>query len=109
MLASIASPSIAGYKHAFVEANCLCIIMEFSDDGDLSQKIAQHQKAHTQFNEEMIWRTLISVVIGLHSLHELNILHRNLKSANVLLSKDGTAKLGVWRVSKVAEYELLNY
>jgi serine/threonine protein kinase len=53
--------------------------MEFSDDGDLYQKIVQQQKAQTPFDEEHIWRTLIHVVIGLKNLHELNILHRDLK------------------------------
>jgi hypothetical protein len=27
------------------------IIMEYSDDGDLYQKIVNHQKSHTQFEE----------------------------------------------------------
>ena len=39
---------------------------------------------------------------GLKALHDLKILHRDLKSANVFLLKDGTAKLGDLNVSKVA-------
>jgi len=42
------------------------------------------------------------VVRGLKSLHDLKIMHRDLKSANVFLNKDGTAKLGDMNVSKVA-------
>ena len=61
------------------------IIMEFSDDGDLYQKIVHHQKSHTHFTEEEIWRTLINVVSGLNNLHELNILHRDLKVTRLIL------------------------
>ena len=82
--------------------------MDFSDDGDLYQKIVQHQKSNSTFDQETIWRTLIQVIIGLKNLHELNILHRDLKvkyftiqSANVFLSKNGIAKLGDMNVSKV--------
>ena len=53
--------------------------MEFSDDGDLYQKIVQHQKLKTQFDEETIWKVLIQVIVGLKNLHEFNILHRDLK------------------------------
>lgn len=81
--------------------------MEFSDDGDLYQKIVSHQKAGTHFEEEYIWKVLIQVVMGLKSLHELNILHRDLKSANVFLSKNGIAKLGDMNVSKIAKNGLL--
>ena len=44
---------------------------------------------------------------GLKSLHDLKILHRDMKSANIFLFKDGTAKLGDLNVSKVAKKGLL--
>jgi NIMA (never in mitosis gene a)-related kinase len=46
-------------------------------------------------------------VKGLKALHEVDIFHRDLKSANVFLNKDGTAKLGDMNVSKVAKKGLL--
>jgi NIMA (never in mitosis gene a)-related kinase 1/4/5 len=44
---------------------------------------------------------------GLRALHQLKIFHRDMKSANVFLSKDGTCKLGDLNVSKVAKKGLL--
>ena len=44
---------------------------------------------------------------GLKALHDANVLHRDLKSANVFLNRDGSAKLGDMNVSKVAKKGLL--
>ena len=57
----------------------LSLIMEFADNGDLFQKICEHQKNNTCFAEEEIWSIFIQVVIGLRALHEMKILHRDLK------------------------------
>jgi NIMA (never in mitosis gene a)-related kinase len=57
--------------------------------------------------EEEIWRVFLSVVKGLKALHSKQILHRDLKSANVFLFKDGTVKLGDLNVSKIAKKGLL--
>jgi len=35
-------------------------------------------------------------------MHDLNIMHRDLKSANVFLNQDDSVKLGDMNVSKVA-------
>jgi NIMA (never in mitosis gene a)-related kinase len=81
--------------------------MEYADNGDLYQKITRHQKEQYYLKEEEIWRIFIQVVQGLKSLHDVNILHRDLKSANVFLNRDGSAKLGDMNVSKIAKKGLL--
>lgn len=81
--------------------------MEFADDGDVFQRICESQN-HKQFiKEKHIWKIVIQVVRGLKALHELSILHRDMKSANIFLYKDSTAKLGDLNVSKVAKKGLL--
>jgi NIMA (never in mitosis gene a)-related kinase len=57
--------------------------------------------------EDDIWRMFIQIVRGIKCLHEIMIFHRDLKSANVFLNKNGTAKLGDMNVSKVAKKGLL--
>lgn len=59
--------------------------------------------------EEFIWKVFIQVVKGLKSMHDLNVMHRDLKSANVFLNSDDTVKLGDMNVSKVATKEGLNF
>ena len=81
--------------------------MEYADDGDLYQKIVEHQRNQTQFEEDIIWKYFINMVKGLKALHQLKIFHRDMKSANVFLMRDGTAKLGDLNVSKVAKKGLL--
>lgn len=105
ILASIQDTHIIWYKEAFIDSDsqALWIIMEYADDGDVFQKIVMHQKNSTNFDEEYIWRIFISVVKGLKALHDLNIMHRDLKSANVFLNTDGSWKLGDLNVSKVAK------
>jgi NIMA (never in mitosis gene a)-related kinase len=75
--------------------------MEFADDGDLFQKIKKHQVLKEYMTESDIWRIFIQILHGMKELHDLKIMHRDLKSANVFLCKDGTAKLGDLNVSIV--------
>ena len=102
-------PSIVGYKEAFFEdqSSCLCLVMDFLDDGDLYQKIVKFTKEKRFIDEETIWRIFLDIVQALKALHSKNILHRDLKSANVFLQKNGGAKLGDLNVSKVAKKGLL--
>jgi NIMA (never in mitosis gene a)-related kinase len=83
------------------------IIMEYANNGDLYQKIVDQQRKGVLFKEEEIWNIFIQIVKGLKELHKLNIFHRDLKSANVFLCKDGMIKLGDMNVSKVAKKGLL--
>eukprot|EP00347_Sterkiella_histriomuscorum_P011098 403373762 len=85
------------------------IIMEFADDGDLYGKCAELRKNQSYMNEQDIWHLFIQLVKGIQCLHQLNIMHRDLKSANVFLYKDKTAKIGDMNVSKLARKDGFNY
>jgi NIMA (never in mitosis gene a)-related kinase len=57
--------------------------------------------------EKMIWKVLIDTIKGLKALHDFKVLHRDMKSANIFLNKDFSAKLGDLNVSKIAKKGLL--
>ena len=105
LLASIKSNYIISYKEAFYEEkeNSLIIIMEYADNGDLSNKIKNIKKFRQHFEEKEIWIIFIQLIKGLKSLHDLNILHRDIKSANVFLFQNGMVKLGDLNVSKIVK------
>ena len=105
ILASIKSDHIISYKEAFIEEKeqILDLVMEFANKGDLFQKITYYKQMQKSFEEVEIWRILIQMVKGLKCLHDLKILHRDLKSANIFLFNNGLAKIGDLNVSKVAK------
>ena len=56
---------------------------------------------NSNFPEAEIWSTLVQIASGLKILHNGNIIHRDLKCANIFVTKDGVIKLGDLNVSKV--------
>ena len=109
LLASVNHLNIIGYKESFYEesTNTLNLILEYADGGDLQSKISAHKNVKKYFNEKTIWSIFIQMVYGLKELHDRNIIHRDLKSANIFLMKNGICKLGDLNVSKVANAGLL--
>lgn len=72
ILASFNHPNIASYKEAFFEenTNCLCIVMEYCDNGDLQTKINNAKKTSKFTKEDDIWSIFYQMVLGLQELHK---------------------------------------
>lgn len=104
ILCSIDHPNIVGYKEAFLQDNKMCVVMEFVGGGDLSEKIAKCRDDDGLIDEETIWKYAVQILNGLKVLHNLKIMHRDIKSANIFLSDDHeTVKLGDLNIAKVAK------
>ena len=111
ILASIEHKNIIGYKEAFFDdkSKTLNIVMEFADGGDLNSKIKEIKQKKIFFEEKTIWSTLIQILEGLNYLHKSCIIHRDLKSANIFLTKDGAVKIGDLNVSKILNKMVTTY
>ena len=82
--------------------------MEYADGGDLLNKIDRIRTGReSRMTEKAAWSILIQMIHGLEALHELKIIHRDLKCANIFLTKEGVVKIGDLNVSKVAKRGLL--
>lgn len=65
------------------------LVMEFIDGENLGRRIAHHGP----LPESEAVPILLQVADGLHAAHQLQMIHRDVKTENVLLSKEGQAKL----------------
>lgn len=74
--------------------------MQFADGGDLAGYVEKKVKNNERFEENFIWKVAFDILKGLEFLHESNIMHRDIKSANIFFV-NGVAKLGDLNVSKV--------
>jgi NIMA (never in mitosis gene a)-related kinase len=99
ILQSLTSPYIVAYYNSFIENEKLCIVMEYCESGDLSQYL---KAKHGRFMEEdLIWKCFLEICLALLYLHNRKILHRDIKTMNVFLTKDFHVRLGDLGVAKV--------
>ncbi|XP_072534800.1 serine/threonine-protein kinase Nek1 isoform X3 [Salminus brasiliensis] len=99
VLANMSHPNIVQYKESFEEGGCLYIVMDYCEGGDLFKKI-NNQKG-VLFSEEQILDWFVQICLALKHVHDRKILHRDIKSQNIFLTKDGTIQLGDFGIARV--------
>ncbi|XP_077076831.1 serine/threonine-protein kinase Nek1 isoform X2 [Siphateles boraxobius] len=99
VLANMSHPNIVQYKESFEESGCLYIVMDYCEGGDLFKKI--NNQRGTLFPEEQIIDWLVQICLALKHVHDRKILHRDIKSQNIFLTKDGTVQLGDFGIARV--------
>ncbi|XP_006002813.1 serine/threonine-protein kinase Nek3 [Latimeria chalumnae] len=92
LLAKMKHPNIVAFKGSFEAEGHLYIVMEYCDGGDLMEKI-KLQKG-TLFSEDVILNWFVQICLGVRHIHDQRVLHRDIKSKNIFLTKNGILKLG---------------
>eukprot|EP00933_Yihiella_yeosuensis_P034583 TRINITY_DN28059_c0_g1_i1.p1 TRINITY_DN28059_c0_g1~~TRINITY_DN28059_c0_g1_i1.p1 ORF type:complete len:477 (-),score=89.35 TRINITY_DN28059_c0_g1_i1:127-1557(-) len=103
VLSSLKHPYIVRYRESFHEDGWLCIVMDYCEGGDLSDKIKRARQSGKIFPQDQVLRWFTQSILALKYIHDLHILHRDLKSGNFFLSKSGNIKMGDFGIAKVLE------
>ena len=96
-------PNIVSYKGSFVDRGLLIIIMEFCEVGDLAFHIKRRRAKNEFFTETEIMNWFVQLCLSLEYIHGRKVMHRDIKSQNVFLTRNNTIKLGDFGISKVLE------
>uniref|UniRef100_A0A670XWL8 non-specific serine/threonine protein kinase n=1 Tax=Pseudonaja textilis TaxID=8673 RepID=A0A670XWL8_PSETE len=99
VLANMKHPNIVLYRESFEETGCLYIVMDYCEGGDLFKKINAQKGVF--FSEDQIMDWFVQICLALKHVHDRKILHRDIKSQNIFLTKDGTIQLGDFGIARV--------
>ena len=78
------------------EENTIWIILEYFEYGNIMSYL---NKINYPINEELISTIIQNILFGLLYLHSINIIHRDIKCQNLLLSDEGRVKISDFGIS----------
>eukprot|EP00759_Apiculatamorpha_spiralis_P057457 PhF_6_TR8662/c0_g1_i1/m.13542 len=112
-------PNLVKLQHVIrdVASNKLYLVMEYMEGGSLGETPEAPQIGDTSYNASCVANLSISkvrlifldVLRGLQFLHGKGVIHMDIKPENILLDKDGAAKLSDFGVSTVLEESCMRH
>ncbi|XP_060117388.1 serine/threonine-protein kinase Nek9 isoform X1 [Heteronotia binoei] len=98
ILALLQHDNIIAYYNHFMDNTTLLIELEYCNGGNLYDKILRQKDK--LFDEEMVVWYLFQIVSAVSCIHREGILHRDIKTLNIFLTKANLIKLGDYGLAK---------
>lgn len=103
LLKSIEHPNIVQYLDSFADEQHLNIFLEYVPGGSVVALL----QSYGAFEEALVQNFVRQILRGLSFLHARNIVHRDIKGANILVDNKGGVKISDFGISKKVESGLL--
>ncbi|NWH80611.1 NEK4 kinase, partial [Piaya cayana] len=102
LLSQLKHPNIVTYRESWQgEDGLLYIVMGFCEGGDLYHKLKEQKGKLLPESQVVEW--FVQIAMALQYLHEKHILHRDLKTQNVFLTRTNIIKVGDLGIARVLE------
>eukprot|EP00158_Paraphelidium_tribonemae_P007178 Partr_v1_DN28139_c3_g1_i2_m55249 putative mitogen-activated protein kinase kinase kinase len=99
LLKTMEHENIVMYHGSFCDGNYLNVFLEYVDGGSVDQLLRNVKRLSIEETVELTRQTLC----GLSYLHSKNIVHRDIKSGNILITSDRKVKISDFGVSKILD------
>src|SRR5690606_5048449 len=96
LLKDLHHPNIVQYLGSTSENNTLNIFLEYVPGGSVATML----KTYGPLQEPLIRKFVREILAGLSYLHNKDIIHRDIKGANVLVDNNGNIKISDFGISK---------
>jgi interleukin-1 receptor-associated kinase 4 len=90
--------SMIGYSN---DGSQFCLVYEFMSNGSLQDHLSSQKDSNNSLDMHRRLSILKDVAKGIDYLHKNNFIHRDIKSANILLNEQFEAKLGDYGITKL--------
>ncbi|XP_054721398.1 LOW QUALITY PROTEIN: mitogen-activated protein kinase kinase kinase 13-A-like [Uloborus diversus] len=95
-LKKLSHPNVVSFKGVCVQPPCFCIVMEFCPSGTLHDLL----RRGTEIPPKKVMEWSKQVANGMNYLHTHKIIHRDLKSENILIGYNDVLKISDFGTSK---------
>ncbi|XP_053577005.1 serine/threonine-protein kinase Nek4 isoform X2 [Bombina bombina] len=102
LLSRLKHPNIVAYKESWEgEDGLLYIVMGYCEGGDLYHKLKEQKGKLLAESQVVDW--FVQIAMALQYLHEEHIMHRDLKTQNIFLTRSNIIKVGDLGIARILE------
>ena len=87
----------------YKDSNYMYLVMEYAPMGDLEEYIRSMYQKRKKISDKFIDTVIYQIKEGLNVLHKEQIIHRDIKTSNILIFNDNLVKITDFGVSKILE------
>ncbi|XP_050367372.1 uncharacterized protein LOC126785777 [Argentina anserina] len=108
MISGLQHPNVVRLYGCCIEGNQLLLVYEFMENNSLAHSLFEEEKGFLNLDWPTRQKVCLGIARGLAFLHEestLKVVHRDIKTTNVLLDRDLNAKISDFGLAKLDEEE----
>ena len=94
-------PNILSYIDSWEEDETLYIQTELCELGNFAHFLWEYGRAFPRLDEARVWKIMAELAAGLRFIHDANVIHLDLKPANIFLTGEGRLKIGDFGMASV--------
>jgi serine/threonine protein kinase/ActR/RegA family two-component response regulator len=100
---NLKSPTILKLKEYKIEEHNLYIVLEYAEFGTLNEHIMKKRNENKVFDVDTILDWATELFFGLFTIHEKQLLHRDIKSENLFICENNILKIGDLGIARATE------